>query len=60
MDRDNRDGLLARYEAALRAVGRSEGYIAQQITTGRDVPLGLLRRGTILAERSADSYRGRN
>lgn len=45
-----------RYRRALEAVGRSGGYIDQQITTGRTVDVGLLRRVTELAERTAVDF----
>lgn len=58
MDTDTRGDLLRRYRRALEAVGRPEGYIAQQIVTGRTVDLGLLRRVTELAERTAAEFFG--
>lgn len=58
VDADTRGELLRRYRAALEAVGRAPGYIDAQITTGRTVDVGLLRRVAELAERTAARLAG--
>lgn len=55
---DNRDELLQRYKKALRKLGRSKGYIEEQLITGKDVDLDLLRKVTELAERSVQQLSG--